>query len=141
MEFEELIQSSLTKNEKTALKYFWGSKTDVMKHHQSDITFVWKLSVLSDPMYRIKLVSPGSAILQVVCHILTQILLFDALFSRKNKSSQELLFVRLTHLRYLTPFDLLNFWHNCASWQEIDVLKISTSLLIYSLTYSILKNA
>ena len=41
----------------------------------------------------------------------------------------------------MTPFDLLDFWYNCASWQEIHILKISTSLLIYSLSYIILKNA
>ena len=41
-----------------------------------------------------------------------------------------------------TPeLDLLDFWHKCVSWQEMHVVKISASLLIYSLNYSILNSA
>ena len=39
------------------------------------------------------------------------------------------------------PLGLLDFWHKCVSWQKVDVFKISASFLIYSLSYSILKNA
>ena len=41
----------------------------------------------------------------------------------------------------MTLLDLLNVWRKCVSWQEMHVVQISASLLVYSLSYSILKNA
>ena len=54
MQFQELMQSSLTKHVNTALKYFLRSKTDVINTTNLTLWLFIKPSGLSDATYRTK---------------------------------------------------------------------------------------
>ena len=86
MQFQELIQSSLTKHVNTALKYFLCSERFVITPPirlcgclESFLNFLMlftglfrKLSKLSDAIYGIKFASLDAKVSQVFCHNLTK---------------------------------------------------------------------